>query len=256
MKLNLFICLTLFFIGIARPATADVNVALRAFETGEYAQALAELVADEGADVAALRARIMLADAMTIDAYEPPAWLISDAETAAEQALAIDPNNVEGRLQKAIALSLQARAMTLKAARKSGHVEQAKALVEGVLRDDPTNKYAHGYLSVWNLEVLRRGGRLGGMIMGASRKEAQAHYQRAVAVDSDDASVHWQYARALAALNLNRYEDDVRAALTAALASTCETQLEQVMQTRAEALLDQLNDQGIEMAEASARKML
>lgn len=242
--------------GVARPATADENAALHAFETGEYTLALAELVADEGANAAALRARILLADAVTIDAYQPPAPLVSDAKTAAEQALAIDPNNVEGRLQKAIALSLEARAMSLKAARKSGHVEQARDLVEGILRDDPSNKYAHGYLSVWNLEVLRRGGRLGGMIMGASLKEARAHYQQAVAVDSDDASVHWQYARALAALNLKRYEDDVRAALIAALASACETQLEQVMQSRAKTLFEQLNDQGIEVAEASARKML
>jgi hypothetical protein len=52
--------------------------------------------------------------------------------------------------------------------------------------------------------------------------------------------VHWQYARALAALDLKGKAGEVRAALERALAATASDHVERVMQARARQLSDAL----------------
>ena len=107
---------------------------------------------------------------------EPYTALINDALAAADAALALDPAHGEGRLQKAIALSLLTRSMSLGEANRSGYGPQARALAEAVLADDPSNHYALGFLAVWHVEVYRRGGTIGAAVMGASLKTARRDY--------------------------------------------------------------------------------
>ncbi|MEO1552795.1 MAG: hypothetical protein AAFR82_02590, partial [Pseudomonadota bacterium] len=105
-------------------------------------------------------------------------------------------------------------------------------------------------------EVRRRGGALGASIMGASVKKARRHYEAAVALSPDDASLHWQYARALTALNSKKYRSEIDTALTQALVCDTETRLEQVMQTRAQELQSALRTQKRAAAERLAAQML
>jgi len=221
-----------FALAFAPLAVADEAAAEAAFVRGEYDTALTELSDSKTADALAFRARALLAEAMSGPA-DPPEDVLHRALDDANVALIMDPAHAEGRLQRVIALSLILRPMSTREARKTGWAEEARDLARGVLEDEPGNVYAHGFLSVWNLEVVNRGGRIGAMIMGAGVSDGRDHYEAAIAAAPDEASVHWQWARALAALNARKYRDEVLSALDAALAAAVDSELERVMQARA-----------------------
>lgn len=186
----------------------------------------------------------------------PPMHLLDEAASKAREAIALDPKHVEARLQLAIALSLKARPLSNREAMRTGYGDEARELVEATLQDDPDNAYAHGFLAVWHLEVRRRGGAIGGSIMGASVNKARRHYHAAILSAPEDASIHWQYARALTALNAKRYREEIMISLDAALDCQSETLLEDVMQRRATTLRAELETKGWKRAEKIAALML
>ena len=237
-------------------AAAEENAYLIAFTEGRYDEAAQLLDQSSSPDNLAFAARSLLADAMSAADYVPPEAHLDRAEMYARDALQADPNHIEARLQLAIALSLKARPLSTREAMRTGYGEQAKALVDGVLEDDPDNAYAHGFLSVWHIEVRRRGGAIGASVMGASVKKGRAHYQTAIAQSPGDASIHWQYARALTALNAKKFRDEIEAALDAALTCGAETTLEHVMQDRARVLQTTLHSQKRSVSERVASEML
>lgn len=247
----LLACLSL---GLVPVAVADQATAEAAFVRGEYDAALTALADSESADALAFRARTLLAGAMSGPA-DPPEVLLHRALDQANAALARDPAHAEARLQRAIALSLILRPMTTREARKTGWAEEARDLARSVLADEPANVYAHGFLSVWNVEVVNRGGRIGALIMGAGISDGRDHYEAAIAAMPDDASVHWQWARALAALNARKYRADVLAALDAALACPVESELERTMQARAALLKTEMLQDPRRAGELAARML-
>ena len=240
---------------VSQAAWGQSQSAMEAYTAGHYDAAIADAATDHGADACAFSARSLLAKAMSGEA-QPAHELLQGALDEANAALSIDPGHIEGRLQKAIALSLIARPMSMREARDSGYGEAARQLAEGVLQDDPQNAYAHGFLAVWNLEVMRRGGMLGAMIMGASQNAAEAHYEAAAAASPGDAALNWQFARALATLNARKYRPEISAALDAALAAPVDDELERVMQERARTLADAMATQENHDIEALAEGML
>ena len=242
----------LFF---APSAFADQAAYHAAFQRGHYIEA-AEIAADvRNADTLALAARALLAGAMSGDS-QPDQSVLAEAEAAARQALVLEPDHVEGRLQLAIALSLKMRPMTTGQARRTGHANAPRELAESVLEDEPGNAYAHGLLAVWNVEVVRRGGPFGSAIMGASVREARRHYDKAVSARPGDASIHWQYARALAALNPKKYRHDIEAALGAAFEAPLDDALEATMAERCRRLGEALAALPADTVEALAEEML
>ncbi len=236
-------------------ALADIASANDAFRAGQYDLALSEAAGDRSADAHALRARAMLAKVMCAG-REPDLAALKEALAAAEASLKLDAGHDEGRLQKAIALSLLTRPMSLSDARESGFGPQAKALAEGVLADDPENHYALGFLAVWHVEVHRRGGTLGAAMMGANLKTARTLYAEAVRLAPEDAGLRWQWARALAALDAKKYRAEIEAELQAALAIDPVTELDRVMQERAAALLEVAQTKTPGEIEAIAQGML
>jgi len=243
----------LFIVG-AMPAAADVASADAAFRAGKYELALQEAAGVASADAFALTARTLLAKAMCGD-REPSRAMLEDAVAAADAALKLDPDHEEGRLQKAIALSLMLRPMSLNEASDTGYGPKAKALAESVLADDPRNHYALGFLAVWHVEVHRRGGSLGAMVMGASLKTARANYAEAVRLAPNDAGLRWQWARALAAYDAKKYRTEIETELKAALAIDPQTELDRVMQGRADALLGVVKSAKTREIERSAQGM-
>lgn len=237
-------------------AIAEEDAHLIAFSEGRYSEAASVVEISHAPDNLAFAARSLLAEAMSAEDFSVTPELVEQAENLAREALSNTPDHIEARLQLAIALSLKARPMSTREARRTGYGEDAKRLADSVLRDDPTNTYAHGFLSVWHIEVRRRGGAIGATMMGASVKKARRHYQAAIALDPDDASIHWQYARALAALNAKAYREEIATALDRATGCGAETRLEQVMQARAVDLQSALRTQSRAEAEALAARML
>lgn len=236
-------CTTSLGLAIAAPAcakeiergqaTANAAVSLEGlYAAGRYDAVLSAADAFQSADSLALAARALLASAISAE-RDPPLATLKQAEAYARSALAIDPDHIEGRLQLAISLSLQARAMSLGEARASGYGELTRKLVEGVLEDDPTNPYAHSFMSIWHIEVRRRGGGLGAAIMGASLGKAKWHYEQAARHAPDEASIHWQFARALTALDPRKYREDITLALRRAKQCEDDTAAEAIMRARA-----------------------
>jgi hypothetical protein len=218
-------------------AQADPDAALEAFRHGDYERALLHADDIQQPDVRALRARILLAQAVSA-AEGPPDRLVFEALQEAEEAIRLQPRHIEARLQKAIALSLLLRSMSLAAAARTGYGDQSRTLAEAVLEDDPGNFYAHGFLAVWHVEVVRRGGMIGAGIMGASVRLARQHHAAATVLKKHDIGLNWQWARALAGLDPERYRAEIIAALDEAVTSTPQTELDRVMQQRAGLLLE------------------
>jgi len=223
------------------PAAAHPTSATLAerFSRGDYIEAAALAEDAASADDLAFAARSLLAHCMTGSAG-PDARLIERAVRDAEAALRLDPDHQEGRLQLAIALSLKSRDMDLMAVWAAGYGEKGRKLAEEVLNSAPQNFYAHGFLAVWNLEVMRRGGGMGAWVMGASVEASRKHYDQARMLAPDDVGIHWQYARALAAFDLNGRSEEVKAALGRALAAVASDHVERVMQARARSLSETL----------------
>ena len=237
-------------------ALAQGDAHLIAFTEGRYDDAAELAQRTETPDRLAFAARSRLAEAMSSPDFVPPPFLLDEAEAFARAALEADPEHIEGRLQLAIALSLKARPLTTREAMRSGHGETAKALVEDVLEDDPGNPYAHGFLAVWHLEVRRRGGAFGASILGASVKKGRRHYHDAIEASPGDASIHWQYARALASLNAKKYRAEIETSLQAALDCNAESTLEDVMRRRAELLQFTLQNENRSVTQLLAAEML
>lgn len=250
---NRFVALLVLCCPLAEAQNLD---ALSAYAAGAYRDAVEITAASTEADDLALAARSVLAEALSRVGSDPEIGELQRAEELARAAVTADERHVEGRMQLAIALSLQARSMSVREAMKSGHGEVARELAEAVIADAPDNHYAHGFMAVWHVEVIRRGGRMGGVVMRASVKKGRAHYQAAAASEPDDASIHWQWARVLTGFNAKKYREEIDAALEAALNATPDDRLEEVMQDRARLLKEKLVSEPRKAVEAYAAMML
>lgn len=244
------------FLALTPAAFAEDEAHLTAFTEGRYEEAAILAQENTTPDHLAFAARSLLAEAMSAADFVPPPILIDEAEILARTALETNPKHIEGRLQLAIALSLKARPLSTREAMRTGYGEDAKALVEDVLADDPDNPFAHGFLAVWHLEVRRRGGAIGASVLGASVKKGRRHYQSAIAASPGDASIHWQYARALAALNARKYRDEIETSLQAALDCHTDSTLEDVMRRRAELLQFAIENENRSVVQRLATEML
>jgi|SRR5579871_1888211 len=234
----------------ARP-TPDLDAL---FASGDYLDAARRAEAEAGPDDLAFAARSLLAQCMTSE-KEPDVTLVNRAEADARTALQSAPTQEEAKLQLAIALSLKSRTMNLIDAWNAGLGSEGRDLAVQVLAKDPSNYYAHGFLAVWNLEVRRRGGALGGKLLNASVSEGQRQYEEASRLAPEDAGIHWQFARALVALDAKRYSAEASDILRRAIASNAEGHVESVMRARAAKLAEALKGDP-RQAQALARSML
>ena len=226
-----------------------------AFQNGEFEQAAATMPDENSADALAFKARALLAKGVC-GSVQPSEELLTRAENYARAALKADPAHVEAKLQLAITLSLKARPLSIRAAMRTGYGEQAKKLAQAALSADPNNAYGHAFLAVWHIEVIRRGGSFGAGIMGASLKQSRKHYERAATLLPNDASLHWQYARALAALNPKKHRAEIDKALDNALGSPAKDHIERVMIGRAAELRSRLQNQPRKTVKSWANGML
>ncbi len=212
----------------------------RFLEAADAARRLTGERSTPSPDALAFAARALLAKVMC-DGRKPEPELLAEAERLARAALEGAPDHAEARLQLAITLSLRLRPMAPLAAYQSGLGREVRELVEGVLVDEPGNAYAHGLMAVWHVEVVRRGGGLGARVMGADMDAAFAHYRAATAARPGDPGLHWQFARALAALDPVRYRGWIDFALARAGESPAADAVAETMKVRAGHLAAALN---------------
>lgn len=239
----------------AGPAAAQSSPQLaEMYARGNYLAAASAAEAAADADDLAFAARSLLAHCFT-ESTDPDPEIVDRASKNAEAALGMNPTHDEGRLQLAIALALKSRAMDPMDAWNAGYGEKGRKLATDVLKSNPDNHYAHGFLAVWNIEVRRRGGSIGAAFMGASVKEARRQYEQAVRLAPDNVGIHWSYGRALVALNAKEYSAEANKALSAAMSASADDHVEHVMQERARLLAETLKSDR-KAAQSLARKLL
>jgi len=246
----------LLLLAIMPVAHGQSQEAMLAYASGDYRTAAALTERSGRADELAFSARSVLAEAMSMPSGNPAADDLSRAEALARQAIELEASHIEGRLQLAIAMSLQARPMSNRQAMRAGLGQKAKDIAETILADSPNDAYANALLAVWNMEILRRGGRIGARIMGASLRAARAHYGTAAAAAPDDGALHWQWARVLTATNPKKYRDEIDAALAASVAAQTDDELERVMQERSRRLQEILENGDYNVAKTLAVALL
>jgi len=213
------------------PAFGQSTPALERFGAGDYDMAAAIARAAGGADNFAFAARA--ANAAMMAAGRTEVESLDRAEADARSALAISPDHTEGRLQLAIAMALRARDLDPGEALRAGYAERTRQLAIAVLEKEPDNFYAHGFLSVWHVEVRRRAGPIAGALMGASLAQAREHYRAALKISPLDTGLHWQYGRALVALDARGWREEADRALARAEDGGGDGPLERIMADRA-----------------------
>jgi hypothetical protein len=230
----------LFAVGLGLgSASAQTAAQQTAYLQGDYVRAASMAEAGANANDLAFAARAVLADVMVIG-RQPTSAQLDRAEALSRAALAKSPDHVEGQLQLAIVLSLRARPMKTGEAMRSGYGEEARDLARNVVRIDPENPWGHGFLAVWNVEVVRRGGSFGAGFIGASLKSGASHFAAARKAAPDDIAIIWQYARALVALDARKYGKEGAALFDQIARLEARDPLERALKTRASVLADTL----------------
>ncbi len=169
----------------------------------------------------AFAARAVLSAVMVEPLSPRAAGLIEEAETLAGQAVRIDGSVVEGHLQRAIALGLQARAVNPVEAASGGYAEEARAHIDAALKLAPEEPYALAVDGAWHLEVVTGAGSFAAaVIYGADADDGVARYEAARAMPGASLMIDVQYAAAALVLDHKRHAKAARKALEAARTKT------------------------------------
>ena len=225
-------------------AAESLAAAQAAFRDGRFAEA-ADLGEAEGSSAGLALA----AEALTIEGFfrtpedrRPP--LFARAVALAARAVEADPANPEAHLQSAHALGRHAQTIGVLEALDEGYATRIRAALDRALALDPDIAAAHVTLGAWHAEIVATLGFMAGVLYGASEADALAHYQRALALAPDDASVNLEFALGLLTLD-DRDEANLaraRALLEHALAQTVEDAHGEITRQRAEERLARLEE--------------
>ena len=205
--------------------------AAMAYASGQFMEAAETAGRSANAGDRALAARALLAECILTQSQRPD--LVDAAATHARAALKADPDSVEARLQLAMAIGLKGRAASASEALRNGYASEGKRLIDEALARAPHEPWAWALLGGWNLEVVRRGGRLGARLYGASTAKGIAAFERARALAPDDPVIALHQAAALLGVDPVRFGDQARVALTAAAAAPADNVFERRMQDEA-----------------------
>jgi tetratricopeptide (TPR) repeat protein len=228
-----------------QPARAADNAALAMFEKGDYLAAAKAGAAEGNATSLALAARATLADATLRGA--PCMECLQNAERYARQAVAADPNNMEGHIHLAVSLGYQARIIGPIRARFARFPEQAKQEIETALRLAPNNHWALSAAGGFNIEVVRSGGRfLGNLLYGATFENGVSYFHKAIAADPENPLIKLQYALALTGYAFDSRRAEIVAVLDSSVRAKPGNVYEEAMRQRADRLLALLNENKVD----------
>lgn len=215
-------------------AVADEPAGAALFIEGRFAEAGVAAGADlTSADAQAMAARAYAAAAMLAETGAAGSAWAAEARRHAEAALAIDPENVEGRLQLAVSLWLESRRQGGFEAYRNGLPQQGRALIESALANAPDDAWARAMMGAWHFEALRRGGRLAARLLQADLDQGRTAFAEAMSLDPADAAIPAHLGLAYLSLGVDRHAEEARAALSRALSISPRDAFEAAMQDRA-----------------------
>jgi hypothetical protein len=203
---------------LARAQTRVSDAALQAFQSGRWQEAANLAITNLTPDTQAFAARALLAGALLSAQGSARMAAIVQAKRYAEDALSSAPRHIEGRLQLATAIGLQARAASPTSAFTRGWPQRVKRLLDSVIRDAPREAWAHALLGGWHLEGLRSGGAARAML-GCDLNQGRSAFARAMRLNPQEASTPFYFAASLLALAPAANAQEAQTLL--ARASTC-----------------------------------
>ena len=184
-------------VAVAEPPSA----ALRLYAAGEFIAAADLADTQPSASSRAFASRALVAACAAAPSDAAINALLARAETSAREALSLDSRSVDARLQLALVYGMEGRRASLAQAFADRYASRGKRLIDQALAIEPTNAHAHAMLGAWNLEVLRRGGRVGALIYNARADAGLAEFERARQLAPDDMLIPLHLAVALLALD-------------------------------------------------------
>ena len=197
----------LFFALLACFAAAPVamaeppSAALRLYAAGEFVAAADLADTQPSASSRAFASRALVAACAAARSSRAIDALLARAEGSAREALSLDPRSVDARLQLALVYGMEGRRASLARAFASRYASRGKRLIDEALAIEPTNAHAHAMLGAWNLEVIRRGGRMGALMYDARTGVGLAEFERARALAPTDTLIPLHFAVALLGLD-------------------------------------------------------
>jgi hypothetical protein len=244
--------LAIALVALSPAAHAQCPLARAAYENGRWSEA-AELAKKNGesADFS-LAARAALAACIVGGA--DCAAMIEAAQRDAQEALRRDRGNVEARLQLALALGMKGRRATVAEAVTKGYAVRGRTLLAEAMTRAPNEPWAHALVGAWHLEVLRRGGRSGALMYGASLTHGLAAFEKARTLAPSDGAIALQFAVALLELDARLYAPRAGTLLAAAAAAPTPDAFALHVQREAQRLGAVLADAGPQAAAEAAAK--
>ena len=202
----------------ARAAAESIEAARAAFAEGEYVAA-----ADLGEALGTSEGHALAAEALAIYAHylarqEDKAALLQRAMRSAETAIELDPASAEAHLQSAHATGRYSELFAPMEAMREGYPKTVRALMERAVELDPSHSGAHVSLASWHAAAIGRGGMMARALLGANKKTALAHFERAMALAPDSNVVLIEYAKGLLMLERRRGRSEARNLLARAIA--------------------------------------
>ncbi|MEP6342014.1 MAG: hypothetical protein ABJ275_01765 [Maricaulaceae bacterium] len=204
LGINLFVCAAS---AASTDVTAPEDVSLELekaralFDAGDYAAA--RMAAE---DIGTADAYILASETVTatiiLGHFKKPNAAAKEALSLAEKALALNPDDVDARLQHALTYGLVAQSTgDLKAWRKKLPVHM-RDLIEGLRRDAPDDARGHALLGAWNLEIVNKvGDRNAYKWYKANADEGIASYEMALKLANDDIIIKSNYGAAMILLD-------------------------------------------------------
>ena len=206
---SLYIYLCLMLCASAHAQEADWRAQIQThYDQGQFIQAAKLAEVREESAALSFAARSYLASIMIAAPEERSQDIVRVAEALAEQAIDRDPENVEARVQLAVATGLIAQNMSGMKAHSTGLGKKVKTVLESALEINPDDPWALSVLGGWHMEVSRKGGSLAaGWLYKASRDEGMRLLERAMFVRPFDIPIRQRYAMLLTATKAPKLQE-------------------------------------------------
>jgi len=182
--------------------------ALQLYTDGRYREAARRAEATRSSSGLALAARATLAHALTLDTDETRLSGVRHAANLARTAIHANRRNAEAYRLLAICLGHIARAKPTIENLLDGSPSDAKAAIDRALALEPHSPWGHAVLGGWHAEIVAIAGPIiARQMFGASRYEAKTEFETAIALESRNPVLHYEYAMALQRMD---YAEDKR----------------------------------------------
>ncbi len=209
------------------------------YDSGHFLEAAKLAEARNTAEGLAFAARATLMHAGYMAEGEEALDELKKGEALARQAVAKDPEDVEGLLDLVVALGYLSREEGMMRAHEDGYGREAQKLLGKAIQLAPDDPWAEAAYGGWNAEIVARGGSFAASVVyGASRDKAIEAFDKAVMLDPDNPIIRVEYATALIRMRSKHPDlDAVRTQLAAALKVEPHTAADRILQAQGKKLM-------------------